>query len=57
VIKTKYRVNNFGWWSKKSSYALGVGCLEIYYEGFDELRSLVHFNVKNGSKILSWHDV
>ena len=55
--RTKYGVDNSGWWSKKSSYAHGVGCWKSIISDVDHLRSLVHYRVKNGLRILFWHDV
>ena len=46
-----------GWWSKKSSYPHGVSCWKSILRGLEHFKSLVHFEVKDGSRVLFWHDV
>ena len=54
VIASKYGVDNSGWWSKKSPNAYGAGCLKSILVGLELFKTLVHFKVKNDSKILFW---
>jgi len=46
-----------GWWSKKSSYSIGVGCWKSTLKGLEHFKSLVQFEVKDGSRVLFWNDV
>jgi len=57
VIKAKYGINELGWWSKKSSYSHGVCCRKSILACLKRFRSLVHFEVKDGSRVLFWHGV
>jgi len=57
VIKVKYGIDELGWWSKKSSYSHGVGCWKSILTSLERFKSLVHFEVKGGSRVLFWHDV
>jgi len=52
VIEKKYRVDNYGRWNKKSSYAHGVSCWKSIISSVDHFHSHVQYRVKNGSKIL-----
>jgi len=56
VIKAKYGIDEFGW-SKKSSCSHGVGCWKPILTGLECFKSLVHFEVKDDSTMLFWHDV
>jgi len=57
VVASKYGVNNLRWWSKKSPYAHGVGCWKSILVGLELFKTLVHFKIRNGSRVLSWQDV
>ena len=57
VIASKYGVDNSGWWSMKSSNAHGFGCWKSILVRLELFKTLVHFKVKNGSKVLFWEDV
>ena len=57
VIKAKYEIDDLGWWSKKSSYCHGVSFWKSILVGLEHFKSLVHFEVKDGSRVLYWHDV
>ena len=57
AIKAKYGINKLGWWSKKSSYSHGVGCWKSILVVLEHFKSLVHFRVKDGSRVLFWYDV
>jgi len=57
VIKAKYAIDELGWWSKKSSNSHGVGYWNSILTSLKHFKSLVHFEVKNGSRVLFWHDV
>ena len=57
VIKAKYGIDELGWWSKKSLYPHGVGCWKSILAGVERFKSLVHFEVKDGSRVLFCHDV
>jgi len=57
VIKAIYGIDELGWWSKKSSYPHGVGCRKSIFAGLERFKSLVHFEVKDDSRVLFWHDV
>ena len=54
VIASKYGVDNSGWWSKKCPKAHGVGCWKSILAGLELFKTLLHFKVKNGSKVLFW---
>ena len=54
-VMANYGIDELGWRSNKSSYFHGVGCWKsIIAEHF---KSLVHFEVKNDSRVLFWDDV
>ena len=55
--QAKYGIDELGWWSKKSSYPHDVGCWKSILAGLKRSKSLVHFEVKDGSRVLFWHDV
>ena len=57
VIKAKYGSDELGWWSKMSSSSHGVGFWKSILGGLERFKSLVHFEVKDGSRVLFWHDV
>jgi len=57
LLKMTYDVDKLGWWSKKSSNPHGVGCWKSITSELDLFKSLVHFKVGNGSRVLFWHDV
>jgi len=57
VTVSKYGVDNLGWWSKKSPYAHGVGCCKSILGGLELFKTLVRFQVRNGSRVLFWQDV
>ena len=57
MVASKYGVNNLRWWSKKSPYAHGVGCWKSILVGLELFKTLVHFKIRNGSRVLSWQDV
>jgi len=44
-------------WSNKSSYAHGVGCWKYILAHLELFKTLVHFKVRNSSRVLLWHDV
>jgi len=52
VIKAKYGIDELGWWSKKSPYPYGVGCWKSILVGLERFKSLVHFKVRDGSRVL-----
>jgi len=54
VIASKYGVDNLGRWSKKSSYAHGVGCWKSILVGLELFKTLVHF--KSGMGLGSYFD-
>ena len=57
VIKAKYGIDDLGWWSKMSSFSHGVGFWKSISASLERFKSLVHFEVKDGSRVLFWHDV
>ena len=57
VIKAKYGIDDLGWWSKMSSFPHGVGFWKSILAGLERFKSLVHFEVKDGLRVLFWHDV
>ena len=57
VIKAKYGIDDLGWWSKMSFFSRGVGFWKSISAGLERFKSLVHFEVKDGSRVLFWHDV
>jgi len=57
VIKAKYGIDELGWRSKKSPYSHGVGCWKSILAGLERFKSLVHFEVRDSSTVLFWHNV
>jgi len=57
VIKAKYGINDLDWWSKKRSYSHGVACWKSILVCLERFKSLEHFELKDGSRVLFWHDV
>ena len=57
MINAKYGVHTQGWWSKKGHYAHGMGCWRSILAGVERFKSLVHIEMKNGLRVLSWPDV
>ena len=57
MIVAKYGVDILGWWTKKSSFAHGLGCWKSILVGLERFKSLVRFEVNNGSRVRFWHDV
>jgi len=43
--------------SKMSSSSHGAGFWKSILAGLERFKSLVHFDVKDGSRVLFWHDV
>ena len=52
MVKIKYGIDKLGWWSKKSPHPHGVGCWKSIISGLDQFKSLVNFEVNNGSRVL-----
>ena len=50
VIKVKYWINDLGWWTK-SYYSHRVSCWKSTSVGLGRFKSLVHFLVKDGSRV------
>jgi len=50
-------VDNLGCWSKKSPFAHGVGCWKSILSSLELFKTMVHFKVRNGSRVLIWQDV
>ena len=57
LLKVKYDGDRLGWWSKKSPNPHGVGCQKSITNELDHFKSLVNFEVKNGSRVLFWYDM
>jgi len=57
VIKVKYRIDDYGSQTKKSFYSHKVSCWKSILVVFEHFKSLVYFEVKEGSRVLFWHDV
>jgi len=57
LVKLNYGAESFGWWSKMSSGAHGVGCLKSILAGVELFRSLVCFEVNNEATVKFWHDL
>ena len=60
VMGVKYGVDILCWWLRKGPYSYGVGrwrSVRSYFTSFEHFKSLVHFEVKNGSRVFFWHDV
>jgi len=49
VIKAKYGIDELGRWSKKSSYSHSIGCWKSILAGLERFKSLVHFEMNDGS--------
>ena len=47
VIIGKYGVDILGWWTKKSTFAHGIGFWKSILPGLQCFKSSVHFEVKN----------
>lgn len=43
MVKVKYEVDRFGWWSKKSPYPHELGCWKLIINGLDKFKSLAEF--------------
>ena len=56
LIVSKYGVDSFGWWNKRSSFAHEAGCWKAILSRLDIFKSLVRFEVRNGVKVFFWHD-
>ena len=39
------------WWRKRNPYAHGVSCQKSIHAGLDFFKSLIYFEVRNGSKV------
>jgi len=48
VIVSKYVVDRFSWWSKRSSFAHAVGCWKSILSSLEVFKSFVHFEVRSG---------
>ena len=57
AIVAKYGVEDLGWWSKKGCLAHGVGCWKAILGELELFKSLVRFQIGNGSRVLFWKDV
>jgi len=57
VIKAKYGIANLGSLTAKGSYSHGVSFCKSILAGLEHFKSLVYFELKDGSRILFWHDV
>jgi len=57
VFKAKYGIEDLGWWTKRSSYSHGFSFWKSILAGLKHFKSLVHFEVKDGTRVLFWHDV
>jgi len=56
VIVSKYGVDRFGWWSKRSSFVHGVGCWKSILSSLEVFKSFVCIEVRNGVRVFFWHD-
>ena len=52
MIASKFGVHNLGCWSKKGPYVHGVGCSKSILAGLELFKTVVHFKVRNGSRVL-----
>jgi len=50
----KYEVDRFGWWGEKSPHPQ---CWKSILNGLHKFKFVVNFEVKNGAKVLFWHNV
>jgi len=57
VTKVKYGIDDLGRRTKKNSYSNRVSCWKSILVGLERFKSLVHYEVKDGSRILFWHGV
>jgi len=57
VIVSKYGVDTLGWWTKKSPYAHGVHCWKSILTGLKPFKTLVRFQIGNGSRFLFCQDM
>jgi len=57
MVKLKYGIDRLGRWSKTSTHAHGVGCWKSIISGLDQFKSLVNFEVNDGSRAYFWYDV
>ena len=57
VIKVKYGIDDLGWLTKQNSYSHEVSCWKSILIALERFKSLVHFEVKDGSRVLFWHGV
>jgi len=51
IIISKYGVDRFGRWSKRSSFAHGVGCWKSILSSLEVFKTLVCFEVRNEVKV------
>ena len=56
VIVSKYEVDRFGWWNKRSSFAHGVGCWKSILSSLEVFKSFVHFEVRNRVRVFFCND-
>jgi len=52
VTTPKYGIDELGWWNKKSSYSHSVDYWKSTLAGLECFKFLVHFVVKDGSRVL-----
>ena len=52
VIKAKYGIDDLGWWLKMSSFSHGMDFWKSILACLERFKSLVHFEVKDGSRVL-----
>jgi len=52
VSAAKYEIDDLGWWSKMSSYSHGFGFWKSILTSLEHFKSLVHFKVEDGSRVL-----
>jgi len=57
MVKIKYGIDRLGWWSKNNPHPHGVGWWKSIISGLDQFKSLVNFEVNNGSRVLFSYDV
>jgi len=57
VIKAKYSIDDLGWWIKRSPYSHGVSFWKSILARLECFKSLVHFEMKDGPRVLFSHDV
>ena len=56
-VKAKCGIDDLGWWTKKSSYTHGVSCWQAILGRLKHCKSLMHFEVKDGLRVLFRLDV